>query len=193
MRVIEKKLQEALAHRPRKHITGVDFKPAAVLLPIYIKRGQVYILFTKRTMEVSEHKGEISFPGGSFDAEDLTLLNTALRECAEEIGLKSGVVQILGALDDTLTETSGYIISPFVALIPSRCKLKLSSGEIEEAIEIPVSVFLDSGNRREETEIINGKVITSYVYYYQGNVIWGATARILSQFLDVFVTVADNH
>lgn len=193
MRVFERKLQEALAHRPQRQITGIGFKPAAVLLPIYTKREQVYILFTRRTMEVSEHKGEISFPGGAFDAEDKTLLNTALRECAEEIGLKHEVVQILGKLDDTLTETSGYIISPFVALIPSCYKFKLSSREIEEAIEVPVSVFLNSGNRRVEPEIVNGKVVTSYVYYYQGNVIWGATARILSQFLDIFAMVAERH
>lgn len=192
MKAIEKRLQEALAHRGRKHITGTGFRPAAVLLPIYTKRGQYNILFTKRTMQVREHKGEISFPGGAFDVEDKTLLNTALRECAEEIGLKPEVVQILGELDDTPTETSGYIISPFVALIPSSYQFKLSSREIEEAIEVPISVLLDRSNRREETEIINGKAVTSYVYYYQRSVIWGATARILSQFLDIFTIVVEK-
>ena len=189
MEVIEKKLQEALALRGRKHITGTGFKPAAVLLPVYIKRGQFNILLTKRTMQVSEHKGEISFPGGTFGVGDKTLLNTALRECAEEIGLKIEVVQILGELDDASTEISGYIISPFVALIPSSYQFMLNHGEIEEIIEIPISLLMGRNNRRQEIEIINGKAVTSYVYHYQGNVIWGATARILSQFLDIFATV----
>lgn len=192
MKAIEKRLQEALAHRGRKHITGIGFRPAAVLLPIYTKRGQYNILFTKRTMQVREHKGEISFPGGAFNAEDKTLLNTALRECAEEIGLKPEVVQVLGELDDTSTETSGYIISPFVALIPPSYQFRLNRREIEEIMEAPISLLLGRSNRRQEIEIINGKAVTSYVYHYQGSVIWGATARILSQFLDIFAIVVEK-
>ena len=135
---------------------------------------------------VRDHKGQISFPGGAFDEEDRTLLGTALRESAEEIGLAPRDVEILGELDDTATVTSGYIITPFVGLIPWPYKFRANEEEIEELIEVPISALLNSNNQCHEPEVINGEAVTSYSYHYQGRVIWGATARILHQFLDIF-------
>jgi len=161
---------------------------SAVLLPIYYKEGEYYILFTKRTETVKNHKAQISFPGGTYQEEDGTLVNTALRECAEEIGLAPSEVEVLGELDDTAT-TSGYIISPFVALIPWPYQFKVNPQETQEIIEVPISVFLDKGHLLQETDTINGEVVTSYFYYYEGRIIWGATAKILNQFLDIFAQV----
>jgi len=135
---------------------------------------------------VKEHKGQISFPGGTCQEGDGTLLDTALRECAEEIGLVSSEVEVLGELDDVATLTSSYIISPFVALIPWPYSLKVNRREIEEIIEVPILALLGKDSLRQGTEVIGGETVTSYVYYYQGRVIWGATATILNRFLDIF-------
>lgn len=192
MKAVKQGLRQVLSRRKKQHIVDASLVPSAVLLPIYYKQGQYYILFIKRTEKVKEHKGQISFPGGAYLERDGTLLATALREFTEEVGLSSDEVEILGELDDTLTKTSGYIISPFVALIPRPHQLKMNTGEIEEIVEVPISVLLDKNIRCEETKIINGEAVTSYSYHYQGKVIWGATARILNQFLDIFARVVEN-
>lgn len=183
---MDDRLREALTRRQKRHIINSGLTPAAVLLPLYYQNGQYYILFTKRTEEMKVHKGQISFPGGTYHEEDETLLNTALRECDEEIGLKAGEIEILGELDDTLTETTGYIISPFVAFIPSSCQFMVNRGEIADIIEVPILSLLDERHWHENIQMENDRAVTRYVYYSQGNVIWGATARILGQFLDIF-------
>jgi 8-oxo-dGTP pyrophosphatase MutT (NUDIX family) len=118
---------------------------AAVLVPVYCKDGQYYILFTKRTDKVTNHKSEISFPGGAYQEGDPTLLDTALRECTEEIGLEAAAVEVLGELDVTATLTTNYIITPYVGLIGWPQPLKLDGREAEEIIEIPVSALLQPG------------------------------------------------
>jgi len=192
MDAMKQRLRQALSRHQKQHIVDARLVPSAVLLPICYKQGQYYILFIKRTQEVKEHKGQISFPGGAYRERDGTLLATALRECAEEIGLRVDEVEILGELDDTVTKTSNYVISPFVAFIPGSYRFKVSREEIEEIIEVPISVLLDKNSRREETKIINGEAVTSYSYHYQGRVIWGATAGMLNQFLDIFAGVMEN-
>ena len=182
---MKQRLRQVLASRQKRCISKPNLVPSAVLLPIYYKDGQYYILFIKRTEKVREHKGQIAFPGGAYEEADETLLNTALRESTEEIGLTSETIELLGVLDDTVTMTSNYTISPFVAFIPWPCQLKLDGKEVEELIEVPISALLDKGCAREETKIIDGEAVTSHVYRYQGRVIWGATAGILKQFLDI--------
>jgi len=189
MRAMKQRLRQALSQRQKQHIVDASRVSSAVLLPIYYKQGQYYILFTKRTGKVKEHKGQISFPGGAYQDGDRTLVDTALRECAEEIGLMAEVIEVLGELDDTITQATGYIISPFVAIIPWPYPLKIDQWETEEIIEVPISALLDKSSLHQETEIIDDKTVTSYFYHYQGRVIWGATARILNQFLDVFARV----
>ncbi|MDH5696550.1 MAG: CoA pyrophosphatase [Dehalococcoidia bacterium] len=186
MITMEQRLREALSQRQKRHIIDAKLVPAAVLVPIYYKQGQCYILFTKRTDKVKEHKGQISFPGGAFQEGDQTLIDTALRECAEEIGLVAEEVEVLGELDDALTETSNYLISPFVGLIPWPYQFKVDGWETEEIIEVPISALQDKSSLCQETKTIGGQVVTSYFYHYQGRVIWGATAGILHQLLDIF-------
>ena len=186
---MEKRLRQVLANREVRRIRDERRELSAVLVPIYRKPGAYYLLFTKRTEQVTVHKGQISFPGGAYQEGDGSLLGTALRECAEELGIIADRVEILGALDDIVTQTSSYIISPFVAVIPWPYEFKVSAQEIERVIEVPVSALLDDSSRREETEVIAGERVPSYFYYYRDEVIWGATARILSQFLDILARV----
>lgn len=143
------------------------------------------MLLTRRTQGVKHHKGQIAFPGGVYQAEDGTALNTALRECGEEIGVRREDAEILGELDDVITTTSNYIISPFVARIPWPYRFQLNGEETEELIPVPLSAFQDGANVRPEDEIIDGEKVASLTYHYRGNVIWGATARILTQLLGI--------
>ena len=183
------RLRQALSQRQKRHIVDASRVPSAVLVPIYYKQGQYYILFTKRTEKVKEHKGQITFPGGAYqEGEDRTLVDTALRECAEEIGLMADRVEILGELDDMIT-TSNYIISPFVAIIPWPYPFKVNQWETEEIIEVPISALLNKDCLRQETKSVDGETVTSYFYHYQGRVIWGTTATILNQFLDILAQV----
>jgi 8-oxo-dGTP pyrophosphatase MutT (NUDIX family) len=181
---VKQRLKQALSQRQKQRIVDPKRISAAVLVPIYNKQGQYYILFIKRTEWVEKHKGEISFPGGVHEERDETLLDTALRECAEEIDLMADDVEVLGELDDEVSVKTNYVISPFLALIPWPYQLKVDGRETEEIIEAPISALRDKGYSRQ---VIRGdETITSYFYHYQGRVIWGATARILSKFLDIF-------
>ena len=189
MKAMQQRLRQALSQRQKRRIVDPNRVLSAVLLPLYYKQGEYYLLFTERTETVKYHKGQISFPGGGYEKGDKTLLDTALRECTEEIGLAADEVEVLGELDDIITTTSSYIVSPFVAAIPWPYTFKVNRREVEEIIEVPISALLDENCLRQETEIINGKATTSYFYHYQEKVIWGATARILRQFLHIVAQV----
>jgi 8-oxo-dGTP pyrophosphatase MutT (NUDIX family) len=182
--VIEK-LRSVLAKRPVYRISDSKQRVSAVLVPLFLKDGQYYLLFIQRTERVREHKGQISFPGGAYERADKTLLNTALREAQEEIGLASGDVEVLGELDDMLTVSTNYIISPFVGLIPFPYNFELDKWETEELIEAPIAALQKKSCLSEETTITDGKEVIGYSFKYGDKVIWGATARILKQFLEL--------
>jgi 8-oxo-dGTP pyrophosphatase MutT (NUDIX family) len=182
---MKEELRKALAMRPKRHVIEDNYEPAAVLVPIYNNGTEYNMLFTRRTNKVLKHKGEISFPGGVVEKWDVSLIDTALRECNEEIGLRADEVEVLGELDDMATLT-GYVISPFVGIIPYPYQFTINRNEIEEIMEIPISSLLDD-NSSHFDDMNNGiQVIPPYSYNYQGKIIWGATARILNQFLDIY-------
>lgn len=185
--MLAKKISRILAQREKQTIILSDapLTPAAVLLPIYEKEGEYYILFTKRTQKVEHHKGQISFPGGARHEQDRDLKDTALRETFEEIGVRPEDVTILGELDNMSTLTSNFLITPFVGIIPYPYEFIINEDEIEELVEVPLSALADERNYREEVYIIEGAPNMGRVFEYNGRVIWGATARILKQFLDL--------
>jgi 8-oxo-dGTP pyrophosphatase MutT (NUDIX family) len=177
-------LQLILSTRKRRVIEHLSFSHAAVLVPLFKKGKDCHLLFTKRSEQVKYHKGEISFPGGVIDEEDSELIHTALREAFEEIGLKENDVQVIGILDDIVTITE-FIVTPIVGLFPYPYPFKVSKVEIAELIEVPLS-FLLNGDCFSEREIFRGdqkEVVDAY--QYGKYIIWGATARILKQFLDL--------
>jgi 8-oxo-dGTP pyrophosphatase MutT (NUDIX family) len=179
-------LRNALNERRILRINDSKMKKSAVLVPFFFKMGQYHLLFIQRTERVKDHKGQISFPGGAYEKADGLLLNTALREAREEIGLAPKDVKVLGELDDTPTATSSYIISPFVGVIPYPYNFKLDKWETEELIEVPITALLAKGCFREGIIIQNGEEINTYIFKYGDRNIWGATATILKQFLEIF-------
>jgi len=186
------RLKQALSQRQKRHIVDASRVSSAVLIPIYYKQGQHYILFTKRTEKVRDHKGQICFPGGACEEKDGTPFNTAVRECTEEIGLPTEAVELLGELDDLRTIGTSYVISPFVAAISWPFPLKVDPMEVEKIIEVPISALLDKDCLRQGTDILSGQTVTTYFYNYRGEVIWGATARILNQFLDIWAQLMND-
>ena len=189
---VEKKLRQALSQRQKFYISDPRRIPSAVLIPLYKKEGEYHILFIQRTDRVKDHKGQISFPGGAYEEDDDNLRQTALREAAEEVGLAAEDVEVLGELDDLRTIGSNYVISPFVARMPWPYQLKVDEWETEEVIEVPISVLLDKSNISQDKTILDGKEIDQYYYHYQDKVIWGATARILNQFLGILADIIEG-
>ena len=172
---VKQQIEKILRHRKKEKITGENLRAAAVLIPLFYNQGQCHVLFTQRSDEVNFHKGQVCFPGGTWEPSDSSLLQTALREIEEEISLKAKDVEILGELDDSVTLTSNYVISPFVAFIPHPYPFQADGREIKEIFSVPVSFLMDEANFKPD----------SYAYEYEGHVIWGATVRILRQFIDL--------
>jgi len=177
-------LGSILEKREQKRINHPSYTHAAVLIPLYKKGGKCHILFTKRTQQVKHHKGQISFPGGVFDEGDGDFRKTALREAREEIGLNENDARIIGALDDIVTVT-GFIVTPFVGLIPYPYPFQLSEIEIEELIEVPLSSLLDKQCFGERWIDDEGQKRLVYNYQYGEHAIWGATALMLKQLLEL--------
>jgi 8-oxo-dGTP pyrophosphatase MutT (NUDIX family) len=164
---------------------GAPLIPAAVLLPLFDKDGATHLLLTRRTEEVGVHPGQISFPGGKRDDGDRTLLQTALRECEEEIGVPASSIQVLGELDDLVT-VSDFIVSPYVGLIPYPYPLRVSRREIAEIIEIPLATFMEPERLRVSRRMeYRGKPHVTYFFDMGPHVVWGVTARILVHLLEI--------
>ncbi len=168
---MKQQIERALRRRKAKKITGESLKASAVLIPIFNNEGQYHVLFTERSDDVVFHKGQVCFPGGTREPSDSSLLQTALREAEEEIGLEARDIEILGELDDVLTFVTDYVISPFVALISAPHPLRANGKEVKGTFSVPLSFLLDEANFKQD----------SYAYEYEGHIIWGATARILRQ------------
>lgn len=176
-------IREILSQRQRQAITREGLKPSAVLVLIYEKMGEHYIVLTKRTQDVEHHKGQMSFPGGAYDEGDGDLKTTALREAFEEIGVRGEDVEILGNLDDQATMTSNFVITPFVGAIPCPYRFRVNRKEVEELIEAPVATLLNPDCFRPHGS--RGKP-HPHGYYRCGEYnITGITALILKQFLEL--------
>ena len=178
------RIQNILSKRERRGIEHPPFSHAAVLVPLFKKGEDCHLLFTKRTDQVKYHKGQISFPGGASDEEDSDLGETALREAFEEVGLKRGDVEIIGTLDDIVTVTE-FIVTPFVGHFSYPYPFKTSPIEIAELIEVPLSSLLEKDCFQEREIMQENQRMIVDSYQYGRHIIWGATARILKQFLDL--------
>lgn len=161
---------------------------AAVLLPLYESAGDLHILFTRRSELVEHHKGQISFPGGAWDATDRDLQHTAVRETWEEIGVDEAHIEVIGQLDEMIT-ISNFLVRPFVGRITQPGPYPFSHSEIEvaEILEVPLTHLRDELNVVAQDRMYQGRLVTMYSYRWHDHLIWGATARILRQFLDLLV------
>jgi 8-oxo-dGTP pyrophosphatase MutT (NUDIX family) len=158
---------------------------AGVLLLLYDAGGETHLLFTKRTELVEYHKGEICFPGGRREIDDEDLFATAVRETFEEVGISPAHVERVGQLDDIVSRGSNFVISPFVGFLTVSAPYHYSHAhhEVDEILEVPLAHLLDDTNRGVELRHFDGQDVEMAFFHFHQHVIWGATARILAQFL----------
>ncbi len=191
-----------LPRRLRRYLEtypGVDSeestgRPAAILIPLYWHDDQWHALFTRRTDDVEEHRGQVSFPGGMIEAGDLTYEQAALREAYEEIGIRPQDVDILGRLEPTRTITH-FLITPILGVIPWPYELRCNPKEVASAFGVPLQWLADPANveLRSYKASDTGPLFEVHFFNaYQGEVIWGATGRIVVQFLKVLREVLEE-
>jgi 8-oxo-dGTP pyrophosphatase MutT (NUDIX family) len=155
---------------------------AAVLVPLFVREGALWILLTRRTDPLEHHRGQISFPGGAEEVGDDSLLATALRETQEEIGVTADVVVPLGALSPLTTVSDYFYVAPFVGAIPHPYPFRPAESEIAELIELPVAGLFAPGILEEKQ--LPGRAEPVLFYHSGRHVIWGATASILRELLE---------
>jgi 8-oxo-dGTP pyrophosphatase MutT (NUDIX family) len=184
MFTMQDKLRHLFSVRNKKAITDPGKVEAAVLVAIFCQDNEFHILFTKRSFDVAHHRGQIAFPGGARSDADATMQDTALRESWEEVGLDPAVVEIIGELDDIVTITN-FVVKPYVAIIPYPYEFTRNPNEILEIFDVPVTALFKKLNFKVEQKPGANGTKTMYFYKYKGKVIWGATANILKQLLDI--------
>lgn len=182
---MKEEIRRALAAREKKTISTDGLTPSAVLIPLFEKDGRCHILFTKRTDHLHHHKGQISFPGGGRHEDDRSILETALRESREEIGLQESDVEILGEMDDAATLTSFYHIVPFVGLIPYPYDFKPDKFEVREVFSLPLDDLMNRAVKKSENYTFGDIKVEMFSYELDGRYIWGATAWMLGQLIEI--------
>lgn len=159
-------------------------RPASVLIPLVVRGDEVRVLLTQRTAHLTDHAGQISFPGGRVEDTDADAIATALRESEEEIGLPASVVDVLGSLPEYRTVT-GYRVTPVVGLIERPFTLRLDTFEVSEAFEVPLAFLMDPANHERRLYRYADIARTFYAMPYHAQrryFIWGATAAMLRNF-----------
>lgn len=160
-----------------------EVKCAAVLVPLIWQDEQWHLLFTRRTDHVESHKGQVSFPGGACDEGESTPEQTALREAQEEIGLDPAKVRVLGRLANMITITS-FRVTPVVGVIQWPAVFKVGEHEVARIFTIPLNWLADKRNRWEFNMLGRNRSLIAY-HPYDGELLWGATARMTVDFLKV--------
>jgi 8-oxo-dGTP pyrophosphatase MutT (NUDIX family) len=180
------RVEQALAdYNPRKldHPTA---SAAAVLILIHDRAGEPHVIFTERTNHVEHHKGQMCFPGGACDDEDDGCEKTALRETFEEIGVAGDHVRIVGHLDDMIT-VSNFRVTPVVGFLDYQdaYPYSINDHEVARVVEVPLTYLLEDANMELEVREHQGREVLVPAFHYDGHRIWGATARMLHQLVEL--------
>lgn len=164
---------------------------AAVLVPLVERERGLNVLLTKRTDHLHDHAGQISFPGGRKDETDLDAIATALREAEEEIGLKRDHVEIVAELDPYIIGT-GFIVTPVVGLIDPKASFSPDPFEVAEIFEVPLSFLLEPDSRQKVSRMMADQLRLFYAFSWQHYYIWGATAGMLVNLIDILTVKRDS-
>ncbi len=188
--ILERIRQALVDYTPRRLDTPLA-APAAVLILVEDREGEPregepHVIFTERTNHVEHHKGQISFPGGACAETDDCLETTALRETFEEIGVLPEHVRIMGQLDDMVT-ISNFRVTPYVGMLWTQLEYPfvINEQEVARVIQVPLSFLMDEKNMELEVRQHQGRDVLVPAFAYDGHRIWGATARMLHQFLEL--------
>ena len=175
-----------MATQPRPGGAGLPLghspKQGGVLLLLYPIDSYLHLVLTRRTEQVANHKGQISLPGGAREPGNHSLLETALRETREELGIRTDQLQVLGPLTSLYIPPSDYCIQPYVAYADARPDFSPEPTEVEELLEMSLNHLLDPATREEEIWELRGHPVVVPFYRLGEHKIWGATAMVLSEF-----------
>ncbi len=163
-------------------------RPAAVLLALVDRGMELNVLLTRRTEDLAQHAGQVSFPGGGIDADDVDAVAAALRETHEEIGVERGLIEPFGYLD-TFETISSYRIVPVVAWLDASYRAVPNPREVAEVFEVPLAHFVDPANRHSRSLSFRGRERDIHEFFYAGQRIWGATAAMLLNFVQRMETL----
>lgn len=154
------------------------WRPASVLVPLVRHESGITVLLTQRTEDMPSHAGQIAFPGGRRQAEDIDATATALRETEEEVGLTRDFIEVIGSIDQYRTGT-GYEITPIVGIVTPGFTQRADPREVADVFEVPLDHFLDERNHRIDSRVWQGRERHYYAMPYGERYIWGATAGML--------------
>lgn len=186
---LKEQLRDALAGYQPGRTGRREAKPAAALLLFYERDDGVHLLFQERSHQVEHHKGEISFPGGARDEDDGSAAFTALRETHEEVGVAPADVDLLGELDEIWT-ISGFRLRSFVGWLREwPYPFDFAPEEVASLLEVPLAHLADPANLIDDVREIDGRRAVLPSYQWGDHLIWGATGRIVANFLDVYRTL----
>jgi len=159
-------------------IVREGLRPAAVLIPVIDHPGEATVLLTKRTEKLRRHSGQVAFPGGRIDPEDVSPEAAALREADEEVGLKATDVEIIGRMPDYFAG-SGFRIAPVLSIVKPGFTLKINPDEVDDAFEVPLSFLMNVANHRLDSRMWQDIERHFYTMPYGEKYIWGVTAGII--------------
>lgn len=163
---------------------------AGVILLLYVKEGQLFFPLIKRPEYNGAHSGQISFPGGKTDLIDQNIVQTALRECHEEIGVNNRAIDVLGKLTELYIPVSKYNVHPVVGFLKKPSLFIPEQKEVVSIIEVPLSVILSPSIINNKFISYKGKEESIPFFNIDNNMVWGATAMILSEFIDIWKEIA---
>jgi len=170
----------------KKYMNYNDAQNSSVLILLYPHNGNIYTVFIKRPEYEGIHSGQISFPGGRHEKADKTRIDTALRESSEEIGVDTDDIVCLGKLSELYIPPSNYLVLPVVGYMNARPHFKADPFEVDKIVEVDLKELSDRSTISEKKiDIISGVSFTTPSYQINGITIWGATAMIVSEFLEV--------
>jgi mutator protein MutT len=177
------RLRAIVARRPAMEIEAPALKRASVLIPLVREGDGWSLLFSRRADTLQAHSGQIAFPGGGVEAGE-TLENAVVRETEEEVGIPAARVELIGRLDDLITN-SGFLVAPFVGVIHERIDYVLQESEVVEVFEVPLDALLDPAQPQVRYVTFRNRRFPAYFYPYDRYEIWGLTGRVLKSFLDL--------
>jgi 8-oxo-dGTP pyrophosphatase MutT (NUDIX family) len=177
------RLRALLAQRPAIEIDAPQHRRACVLIPLIRDNGSWHLLFSRRSPNLAAHSGQIAFPGGAAE-EGEPLEEAAVREADEEVGISRDAVELIGRLDDVITN-SGFLVAPFVGIVKTRIEYVLQESEVTEVFEVPLEELLKPAQPEVRYVAFRNRSYPAYFYHYEHYEIWGLTGRMLKAFLDL--------
>lgn len=186
-KVAQNKMAPVFKTKPEFLFNINTAKKSAVLIIIFPQNSDFKIIFIKRKNDGSTHSGQVAFPGGKFEKEDISLINTSIRETFEEIGVRISNENIIGSLTPIYIPVSNFEVAPFVGFLHKEPEYKLSTNEVEKIITVKISDLLDVNKKGEKLLERGNYLVNAPFFKTEDDIIWGATAMMLSELNEVIL------